>query len=466
MRRAAIALTLALFLVLTFTAQAQSARPYFVIIDNNLTVIYPDGALQPLTARPANRITAWQLADRDVHPSPDGNFVVYRDVPDYAADAWNANQTGNIGELPSDLYLIDLRTGAETPLATHPGGTGWANSAHFYRANKDTAAWSPDSRLFAYVETSSAPSRPSTARLIVYDIASGTSAIWREWDASLSLSSRLQWTAEGLQQGTIRFDMDGDIVNQVYLYDDMQALYPVRLDGHDYVAVAPVSSPEAEGVVHLIDLDTGDLFETPGYVSIVASAAPESSLVLLDYTNDTRPAGVFTADGHFLFAATNQPPYPVEFVLAPDGSYFAYHEVGQGARGTLIVDASGTEQRVDGRMAAWGDDIYTVFNPDGALDLQPTSLFETSTACGSLPAVGLVRGGSGIVLGELPNRLRSAPGINATIMSMIPVGETFTVVEGQQGVCRDGIRWAQVSYDGKLGWTAERAGGDRFIAPR
>lgn len=451
----------------TILAQADGDVPYFVIIDSDLYAIHPDGTQQRLTARPNSRITAWQIGDRDVYPSPDGRYVVYRDVADYAAEAWNANETGNVGELPSDLYLIDLQTEGEIALATHPDEARWAGSAHLYRAGGDMAAWSPDSHMFAYVEMSTAPSGPTLSRLIAVDIPSGESTIWREWATSTGGASRLQWTVDGLQQGTFRYDGGGNIVAQVYLYDDVSATYPVRVAGRDYVAIEMISSPEPEGLVYLLDLETGDLFETPGYVSVVSRAAPETSLVLLDYTNDTRPSGgVITQEGRFLLGATPNPPYPVSFTLAPDGTRFAYTEVGQNARGSLIGDATGKARIVDGRIVAWGADFYTVIVPGGAPDLQPTTRFESSEVCGRLPAVGLVRGGSGIVLGETPNRLRSAPHTDAEILGMIPVGATFAVVDGQQDVCSAGIRWAQVSYDGMTGWTAERAGGDPFVAPQ
>jgi hypothetical protein len=57
--------------------------------------------------------------------------------------------------------------------------------------------------------------------------------------------------------------------------------------------------------------------------------------------------------------------------------------------------------------------------------------------------VGLVAGGQGkVIVGSGSNRIRKEPNADADKIGKIPESATFTVVDGQQGVCSDGIRWA------------------------
>ncbi len=462
----AVAIALVICLAFTLTALAQPGAPYFVVSAGDLYAISPDGARQRLTERPDNRITAWYLGDHDVHPSPDGRYLIYRDAVEFAADAWNNNETGNIAELPSDLFLIDVASGTEVRIAAHAAGTTWNSGQHLYRTTYGhAAAWSPDSRAFAYIESETGTPVGTLYRLIVYEVATDSSRALREWDQDALLSQRLQWTANGLQHGTVLYAPDDTVRAEVYLHEGLYGDYPVHLDGRAFVTVEPLAMNVPDGMIYLLDLQTGDYYQTAGYVSVVSSTSPQTSLVFVDYTNDTRPAeGVYTQAGAFVFGATRTPPYPVAFVIAPDGTRFAYDEAGVGARGSVIASASGEERVSEDTIVGWGDDLYTVFDPNGGLRLQTTTQFETAAICGNQPAAGLVRGGSGHVLGDTPNRLRSAPRLDAEIVGAIPAGAAFTVVDGQQGVCSGAARWAQVTYDGRTGWTAEGADGALFVA--
>ncbi len=70
-----------------------------------------------------------------------------------------------------------------------------------------------------------------------------------------------------------------------------------------------------------------------------------------------------------------------------------------------------------------------------------------------------------IVGGEADSYVASAFRADADVIGQIPEGATFTVVNGQQGVCSNAIRWAQVEYQGVTGWTAEGAEGAVFLEP-
>lgn len=65
----------------------------------------------------------------------------------------------------------------------------------------------------------------------------------------------------------------------------------------------------------------------------------------------------------------------------------------------------------------------------------------------------LTIGKQGQVLPGLPNNLRSDGNFSASIISQIPAGGTFQVLDGPK--CDRGFRYWKVSFNGLIGWTAE-----------
>ncbi len=63
-----------------------------------------------------------------------------------------------------------------------------------------------------------------------------------------------------------------------------------------------------------------------------------------------------------------------------------------------------------------------------------------------------------------PNQLRNAPNRTAQFIGQIPAGTAVRVVGGP--VCDSiGILWAQVDFNGLIGWTAEARGTIYYLEP-
>lgn len=78
----------------------------------------------------------------------------------------------------------------------------------------------------------------------------------------------------------------------------------------------------------------------------------------------------------------------------------------------------------------------------------------------------LAAGGQGRVTlyPNQPNRIRTTPDFNAQVVGYIPVGATFSVVNGPY--CAQGTQWFLVSYNGVTGWTGEGNGyGTYWLEP-
>ncbi len=78
-----------------------------------------------------------------------------------------------------------------------------------------------------------------------------------------------------------------------------------------------------------------------------------------------------------------------------------------------------------------------------------------------LPTPNLLSGYTGMVRTGLPNRLRSQPSQNSSILATMAAIDTFIVIQGP--VCAQGINWWQVNYRGVIGWTAEGQNGQYWL---
>jgi hypothetical protein len=85
------------------------------------------------------------------------------------------------------------------------------------------------------------------------------------------------------------------------------------------------------------------------------------------------------------------------------------------------------------------------------------------SGCANALAAHLTVGGQGRVTPGLPNKMRSAPSINAAQVGNIPGEGVFTVVAGPE--CGDGFLWWQVNYEGTIGWTASGDSSEYWVEP-
>lgn len=91
---------------------------------------------------------------------------------------------------------------------------------------------------------------------------------------------------------------------------------------------------------------------------------------------------------------------------------------------------------------------------------QPTVPGPTPSSCsGLLPRLSIDV--QGRVLPSDPNIIRELPGTSAAYVSEIPVGDTFTVLDGPR--CSGAFTWWQVNYNGVMGWTAESDGEEYWL---
>jgi hypothetical protein len=81
------------------------------------------------------------------------------------------------------------------------------------------------------------------------------------------------------------------------------------------------------------------------------------------------------------------------------------------------------------------------------------------------PSTGRVTLADGSGQGNQPVRIRVAPGRTQDIITQIPVGQSFQVLEGPQ--CGDDgeLRWWKVNWRGTEGWVADGVGEEYYVEP-
>ena len=84
-----------------------------------------------------------------------------------------------------------------------------------------------------------------------------------------------------------------------------------------------------------------------------------------------------------------------------------------------------------------------------------------SADCPTMTPLEFLPGMTGQVTPGSANRLRDLPSRSGNIITEIPGGDTFTVLDVP--TCADGLRWWRVAYDDQQGWTAEGSDGEYFL---
>lgn len=412
--------------------------------------------------------------------SPDGASVAYNSTASEGVTAAEGAQPGTYGDLPSNIWLLDLATGEGRPLAGQPDGAGIEyDDPAIYRGDP---VWSPDGTQLAWSQLI----MPAyTWQVVTYDLASGATEVVATppapfADAGYFGDVPVRWSAGGIAISSPHISADGmGFVEDYIIYPapgagsgDMPVTFTYSLDSYDF----PLDFTWAQfgeryvvallfdsGAWRLLDPVTGLAQRAVEPPSLLSPTVLEAGLRLsfdatgTPYHWTVAQGGQVNAvdlpvEAYYLYEVRNR------IALAPDGSAFAvagdalylYQEGALAAQpGTELPDGLTYD------AVAWGATQWML--PIGLIDY---------TCDPALPP-RLEPDGAGRVLPGSPNNVRDGIGTGANVVGQIPGGESFLVIDGP--VCDEGIAWWQVAYEAAagdvLGWTAEGVAPDYFLEP-
>jgi hypothetical protein len=461
------------------SAHQPAAAPIVLYADGNLLTVDPaTGALDSLLASDG--------ALRSVRLSPDGTRIAYSALAPLSVEA--LERVGGIGggPLPADIHVIDIASGADTPIATQPPDALFlVDSVNDSALLRSFPSWSPDGTRLAWSEVHYPSHSPESNRLLVYDFATGSTQVIATHlppHAYIPGPQDVLWGAGGLavQVETFEENADGsfggffsgfeifdpDRARLVAQYlesaDDMQATPAqyawITMDRQSYLG-----SRYSDNRWVLFDPATRTRTAAPQPPQLYARNAPNSSLGLemeIDPNADrwatNRIWTIVAPDG------TRTPlPYQGHHVaLSPDGSAVAYAapdgglSIWQDGAVMTVLDESTFNLDVD---IFWGGMAWRI----GSAPPVPASTVQQCP--GALPSRLRVNGQAHVIPGQAPNNIRAQPNTGGAQVGQIPPGEVFPVLAGPE--CADGFAWWKVDYAGTVGWTAEGDAATYWLGP-
>jgi hypothetical protein len=287
------------------------------------------------------QITFSGYIDRPVL-SPDGSRIAYKVIADIGIQALQMTG-GLVSELPSDIEIHNLLSGAAARIATQPADATF-NSGEAARAIVRSApAWSPDSTLLAWTEDV-APD--AVRRLVVFSPAAGETRVLvagLPLQAGFKQTLPVRWGMGGIALHSVSATDGGNaaaspMVDTMFIYSPEGALLataaPTLAEGEyvydfqwiDVHGVSQLGIIYSTGRWDVIDPATGALAPLNGTPELYSLSAPDGLAVVFGVTSMPDSGNVFTwrvGDTPLPFTG------PIEWIgIAPTGDAVAYADQG------------------------------------------------------------------------------------------------------------------------------------------
>lgn len=461
-----------LFTLLLTPAAAQPLDPPIILEADGDLWAWAEGTSAPI-----------QLTDSrfNFNPSvsPDGTTLAYLAYADISVDALEREGGFGGGELPGDIWIMDIPTGDALPVVGQPENASLAvPGVPDAGIARSAPVWSPDATRLAWSELDFGTGDIS---VIVYDFASdSTAAIVPALPPQMSVPVpvALSWGAGGILVRSIE-DFSGTEFLRLYAPDGAELGAFAVGDASRYVYTfvwlqtetgAGIGVLYNDGVWEVIDPVTGTTTLLDGTPEMVSALSPDTSLRVsllaigeLQYTwQATYPDGSIAHqwDASFFDPAT--------VTIAPSGQALAFNPY---LRDSMVYDPDGyvwrdgivtpipeADPEQFGVRMIWGPTFWRVA-PAGA-DAQ---VIAPATNCPGVMPSRLAVGQQAFVSDSEPNNMRSEPNTAAARIGQIPSGAFFTVLAGP--VCAEGYAWWQVDYNGIVGWTVEATATEYWLEP-
>jgi hypothetical protein len=316
--------------------------------------------------------------------SPDGKQIAYKSTAQVAVDAIKRAGGYGGGDLPANIWVLDVATNNAVRVADQPKDASVMNPNRpdKYIVRSDPT-WAGDGTLVVWTELAQDVAvQPQEAYgLVIHDLSSNSA---RRID--LKLPPQYGVPAAPQVAGSARYlavrstvfatDAKGSAtgLDSLLIYDTQGTLIStakigllteftwIKYQGKDYVAVVSIGSPETLTDPHwvLVEPQSGRVSEMPGFPELYSPAASDS-LGLVPRSLGTAPDWQIIAPGKPLAQlGTIDDVYAISSVLtiSPDGQQFAYVK-----DGTVYIYSAGQAVKVGATEVsalAWGPVAWRV----------------------------------------------------------------------------------------------------------
>lgn len=415
--------------------------------------------------------------------SPNGRSVAFRVEPLIVRQG--IERSGGIagGEMPGDIALCDLETGAVTLIAVQPPDMTFFNideTAANY-VIRSAPSWSPDGAYVYWTEN------PDAMRLIRYTLSTSETDVLVE-NIPLSIGVPVTYPVRVSPAGfafTV-FELLPDSatfmdVPRIYFYAPDGTPNPNVLEVNDNSANIyfndivwaemadgswQLGLPRADGRFDMIDPVSAQFVgEEPAVLELAVIGQPDGPTLRATPIGMGQPFNIWSAvtpDGDVVPLNYQNFAHELPPAISPSGTEIAV--VGEDRLVVLnplsrainaqipIAQPEGSTSIIPNRISLIWAPLY--FRESRFPESFPAqSVISPPTECDGLPAPRMSIANIGIVIDTLPNNVRSQPASGSPLLGTIPPQGQFMVLEGP--VCSNGYVWWRVDYDGLIGWTAE-----------
>lgn len=291
--------------------------------------------------------------------SPDGKTVAYKSTAQIAVDVLKREGGIGGGELPANIWLLDVATNNALRVADQPPGASMmASNVPDKFLIRSAPTWSPDGKALAWTELNQEFGKSS---LVVYTVATRTArTIVTDLPPFYGVPSSLlvRWGAGGIAVETVTQVKPGDVNAEggLQVYDPAGKLLSsakfgsltdflwIRADKRDLLAVhsnGPADKPYTIGKWLLFDPAASQVSDMPGVPELYSLAAPDGLTLFPASTAIDTGWNIGLPGGGEVPLLADKKAYGLPFAaISPDGKQVAFSVQG---KASLYTDGRVTQ---------------------------------------------------------------------------------------------------------------------------
>lgn len=341
-----------LLLVITALLLPDVSRAQQTVPQNAPLLLLSAGDLWTWTAKQGKlaRRTNWGYNNVPV-VAPDARQIAYKSTATVAVDAIKKSGGMGGGELPSNIWLMDIASGNALRVADQPPGAAILTGKDKYTV-RSTPTWSPDGKALAWTQRvmDTANNQSEQIQLAVYNLETKTDAIYTlalppQYGVPTAIPA--QWGSPGIAIWSTTWDTSsgqGVVKETIYIFGKdgkqiaahnipgLQEFGWIKEGDREYLAVFGKSGQQGSEAAQwlLIEPATGRTFAMPGVPELYSLLTPNGYTVFPQSMNVAPEWAIGAPDKSAVKLGTIDDVYTFSraVTISPDGQQVAYVQQG------------------------------------------------------------------------------------------------------------------------------------------